>query len=61
MTTSMPFRDGKPKIDLTKHPLWWQRSVRGVGVGVIGFGLWRLAEAFLMWKDETVKQRDSME
>ncbi|ODV79942.1 uncharacterized protein CANTADRAFT_89545 [Suhomyces tanzawaensis NRRL Y-17324] len=36
------------KIDLKKNPMWWQRSVRGMGTVVVGFGVFRGAEAIQM-------------
>lgn len=28
-------------VDYKKHPIIWQRSLRGFGLGLIGFGLYR--------------------
>ncbi|RLV95375.1 hypothetical protein JA1_001083 [Spathaspora sp. JA1] len=38
------FKDKTGKIDLVKHPLWWQRSVRGAGIVLFGFGAYRAGE-----------------
>ncbi|KAI5954616.1 hypothetical protein KGF54_002392 [Candida jiufengensis] len=34
------------KIDLVKNPLWWQRSVRGAGIILVGLGAYRAGEVF---------------
>ncbi|EGW34284.1 uncharacterized protein SPAPADRAFT_59702 [Spathaspora passalidarum NRRL Y-27907] len=38
------FKDKAGKIDFVKHPLWWQRSVRGAGIVLFGFGAYRAGE-----------------
>lgn len=42
--TQMPFRDRHGVIDLKKHPVWFQRGVRGVAIGLIALGMFRLGE-----------------
>lgn len=45
LNSNLPFsatKDGK--IDLKKHPQWWQKSVRGVGIVLVGLGAYRLGE-----------------
>lgn len=52
LVSGIPFRDSKLNlIDIVKHPLWWQRSVRGFGIGVIGFGVFRISQSVEMWKN----------
>lgn len=43
--SGMPFMDSSGKIDVSKHPLWWQRTVRATLVVVIALGAYRLGEA----------------
>ena len=44
--SELPFKEGKEnKIDFKKHPLWWQRPVRGIAGVMIGFGAYRFAQA----------------
>ena len=46
LNSSLPFTEGKEnKIDFKKHPLWWQKSVRGIGILLIGLGAYRFGEA----------------
>lgn len=42
--SSLPFKDKSGLVDLKKHPVWFQRGVRGVGVGLIGLSFYRLGE-----------------
>ncbi|KAK6460110.1 hypothetical protein DFJ63DRAFT_315983 [Scheffersomyces coipomensis] len=51
-SSSLPFKDSTTgKIDLVKHPLWWQKSVKGVGILVFGLGAYRAGEVIQMiWK-----------
>lgn len=44
----MPFKDASGKINLTKHPLWFQRSVRGGGVALVALGMFRIGEVLQM-------------
>lgn len=39
-------------IDYKKHPVLWQRSVRGVGVGLIGFGFYRAWNTFKLAQEK---------
>lgn len=42
--SQIPFKDKNGLVDLKKHPLWFQRGVRGFGVLLIGLGMFRLGE-----------------
>lgn len=42
--SQMPFRDKNGVVDLKKHPVWFQRGVRGVAIGLIGLGMFRVGE-----------------
>lgn len=42
--TSMPFKDKKGSIDVRKHPIWFQRGIRGGGIILIALGMYRLGE-----------------
>lgn len=43
------FRDFKTgQIDAHKHPVWWQKSVRGAGVILVGLGAFRAGEVVQM-------------
>lgn len=44
MLLGRPFHDSKGVIDVRKHPIWWQKSVRGVGVLLVGLGAYRVGE-----------------
>lgn len=52
-----PFQDAKGKVDLVKHPLWWQRLVRGALVVVVALGCYRLGEAAVIAYDKWEKRR----
>lgn len=43
-----PFREANGKIDLKKNPLWWQKSIRGASILVVGIGAYRLGEAVII-------------
>ncbi|EEQ41426.1 hypothetical protein EJF18_70039 [Clavispora lusitaniae] len=45
----MPFRNKSGLVDLKKHPVWFQRSVRGIGIGLIALGMFRLGEVGQIW------------
>ncbi|KAK6204982.1 uncharacterized protein RJT21DRAFT_12305 [Scheffersomyces amazonensis] len=51
-SSQLPFRDNVTgKIDLIKHPLWWQKSVRGFGILVFGLGAYRAGEVIqILWR-----------
>lgn len=40
------------KIDLKKHPIMWQKSVKLTGLGLFGFGFWRLYEVYNMYTEK---------
>lgn len=40
----MPFNGPKGKPDLIKHPIWFQRGIRGAGCGLIALAMYRLGE-----------------
>lgn len=39
-----------------KNPIWWKNTVRGSGVALIGFGLYRGGEHWLWNKDKEYKK-----
>ncbi|PSK35812.1 hypothetical protein C7M61_004294 [Candidozyma pseudohaemuli] len=41
---SLPFKGKNGTVDLRKHPIWFQRGVRGVGIGLVALGMYRLGE-----------------
>lgn len=42
------FKDLKGKINIHKNPIWWQNSVKSLGILLIGLGAYRAGEAGLM-------------
>ncbi|CUM45169.1 uncharacterized protein AC631_05582 [Debaryomyces fabryi] len=42
------FKDLKGKINLHKNPIWWQNSVKSLGILLIGLGAYRAGEVGLM-------------
>lgn len=40
----LPFKGKNGVVDLKKHPVWFQRGVRGVGIGLVALGMYRLGE-----------------
>ncbi|CAI5755925.1 unnamed protein product [Candida verbasci] len=45
LSTSNQFKDKTSgKIDFHKNPLWWQKSVKGLGVILFGLGAYRAGE-----------------
>lgn len=40
----LPFKGKNGVVDLRKHPLWFQRGVRGTGVVLVALGMYRLGE-----------------
>lgn len=44
-----PFRNKAGVVDLKVHPVWFQRGVRGVGIGLIALGMFRLGEVGQIW------------
>lgn len=44
-----PFRDKAGLVDLKKHPLWFQRSVRGAGIGLVALAMYRVGEMGQIW------------
>jgi hypothetical protein len=50
MLLGFPLQDKNGTINVRKHPLWWQKSVRGVGVLLVGLGAYRVGElAQMAW------------
>ena len=50
MLLGFPLQDKNGIIDVRKHPVWWQKSVRGVGVLLVGLGAYRVGElAQMAW------------
>ena len=44
------FRSRNGKIDLKKHPIWWQNSIRTIGILIVGLGAYRAGEAVqILW------------
>lgn len=43
------FKDLKGKINLRKNPIWWQNSVKSIGIVLIGLGAYRAGEMGLMY------------
>lgn len=42
--SSMPFKDTQGRVDLKKHPVWFQRGVRSGGIALFALGMYRLGE-----------------
>lgn len=52
LSSSLPFTEKDGKIDVKKNPLWWQKSVRGIGILLIGLGAYRFGEVGqIIYKD----------
>lgn len=51
MQLGLPMQDKSGKIDVRKHPLWWQKSVRGMGIVLVGLGSYRVGELVRMGWD----------
>lgn len=47
--SSMPFKNKSGTIDLKKHPLWFQRGVKGSGIMLVALGMFRLGEVIQIW------------
>lgn len=45
-------KDAQGKIDPIKHPMIWQKSIKSLGLGLIGFGVWRVYEVYRISKDQ---------
>ena len=44
LNLNSPFKGKDGKIDLIKHPMWWQKSLKGTGILLFGFGAYRFGE-----------------
>ncbi|KAM9932650.1 hypothetical protein OXX80_007722 [Metschnikowia pulcherrima] len=42
--SSMPFKGKNGLVDLKKHPVWFQRGVRGTGIALVALAFYRLCE-----------------
>lgn len=45
----MPFQGKDGAVDLKKHPLWFQRGVRGAGLALVALGMFRVGELVQIW------------
>lgn len=57
LASSLPFKDSFGKVDLTKNPIWWQKSIKSVGVLVFGLGAYRAGEVFQILYDRYEKKK----
>ncbi|CUM65271.1 uncharacterized protein PRCAT00002904001 [Priceomyces carsonii] len=45
LSSTLPFKDSKTgRIDFNKNPVWWQKSIRGLGILLVGLGAYRAGE-----------------
>lgn len=50
LTSNLPFKDKFGKVDLVKNPIWWQKSIKGVGILIFGLGAYRAGEVVqIIW------------
>ncbi|CAK7891985.1 hypothetical protein CAAN1_01S07998 [[Candida] anglica] len=53
LNSNIPFKGTDGKVDFKKHPIWWQKSVRGIGILLIGLGAYRFGEvAQMVYRDK---------
>ncbi|OBA22163.1 hypothetical protein METBIDRAFT_38696 [Metschnikowia bicuspidata var. bicuspidata NRRL YB-4993] len=49
----LPFKDKSGLVDLRKHPVWFQRGVRGTGIGLLALACYRLGEVGKIYYNRT--------
>lgn len=45
----LPLKNKTGVVDLKKHPIWFQRGIRGCGTGLVALGMFRLGELILVY------------
>ncbi|PVH16673.1 uncharacterized protein CXQ87_004969 [Candidozyma duobushaemuli] len=59
--SSLPFKGKNGTVDLRKHPIWFQRGVRGVGIGLVALGMYRLGEVVQIYSKRRRKEEAALQ